>query len=112
MTGCRSWPKWLQLNDTGRSVTVDAFQSEVRRSAEVESIVDDYNPDRWRKPWVELISDYTFGMDPLVCNRNALAGGTRITSQVNQQSQDTRVAREPAADRLGPSWPTARASPP
>jgi hypothetical protein len=54
--------KWLVVrNGTGRSVTVDAFQSEVLALAEVESIVDDYNPDRWRKPWVELISDYTFG---------------------------------------------------
>jgi hypothetical protein len=78
--------KWLAVrNGTGRGVTVDAFQSELLALAEVESIVDDYNPDRWRKPWVELISDYTFGgMGSTSANRTSFwLADPAYTSQVN-----------------------------
>ena len=78
--------KWLVLrNSTGRTVTLNAFTSEVLALAEVESIVDDYDPDRWRKPWVDLISDYSFGGMGLTSgNRTSFwLPDSEYTSQVN-----------------------------
>jgi hypothetical protein len=84
--GLPTLAKWFVLhNGTDRTVTLDAFQSELLALAEIESIVDDYNPDRWRKPWVDLISDYSFGGMGLTSgNRTAVwLPDPAYTSQVN-----------------------------
>ncbi len=78
--------KWIVVrNGTGRTVTVDAFSSELLALAEVESVVDDYDPARWRKPWVDLISDYSFGGMALTSgNRTSCwLPDPEYTSQVN-----------------------------
>jgi hypothetical protein len=78
--------KWLVVRNGGaRPVRVDRFSSELLALAEVESIVDEYNPERWRKPWVDLISDYTFGGMGLTSgNRTSFwEADPEYTSQVN-----------------------------
>jgi hypothetical protein len=71
--GLPAFSKRLSVaNRTERELRIDSFRSDVLAVAEIESIVDDYDPAAWRKPWITLTSDYTFG-------GMALANGNKTT---------------------------------
>lgn len=83
--GLPAMAKWLTVsNGTARTVRVDRFTSELLALAEVESIVDDFDPQAWRKPWVTLLSDYTFG-------GMALSAGNKTTAWVPDPSYTAQV---------------------
>lgn len=76
--------KWIGLrNGTGRTLNLDSFTSEILAVVEAESAVDDRK--EWRRPLVNLISDYAFhGMDVTTASRTtAWLPDPQYTSQVN-----------------------------
>ena len=66
--------KWLTVsNGSPQAVTVDAFASEVLAAVEGESAVDAREKNLWRKPPIDVLSDYMFnGMDPDTANKAAV----------------------------------------
>jgi hypothetical protein len=76
--------KWITvLNDTDRTLNLDGFMSEVLAVVEAESAVDDRK--EWRRPLINLISDYSFhGMDATTASQTTTwLPDPQYTSQVN-----------------------------
>jgi hypothetical protein len=59
-------------NKTDRPITIDTLAVEVFAAVEGESAVDTREPGQWRRPPIDIISDYMFhGMDTDTANRVA-----------------------------------------
>ncbi|MDA1274174.1 MAG: GDSL-type esterase/lipase family protein [Verrucomicrobia bacterium] len=80
--------KWLVIhNGRDRAVRLDSFTNELLAVVEVESMVDRVDPAIWKKPWLQLLSDYSFGgMDPVGSNRTTRwLPDPEYSSQVNYE---------------------------
>lgn len=107
--GVPLFAKWVTIQNSGESVTIKAFTSEVLGLVEAESTVD-RNPS-WRLPNVTAISDYSFGgMATNNSNRTAhWVPDPKYTSQVNYEllTPCDLEMRPP----LGPDVPVTKAEP-
>ena len=59
-------------NNSDHAITVDSFKAEILAAVEGESAVDSREPGQWRRPPIDVLSDYMFhGMDIDTANRVA-----------------------------------------
>lgn len=87
--------KWLTVqNDTGRTVTLDRFTSEILAAVEAESVVDERATNTWRFPPILMASDYSFhGMDTTTAGRTTeWLPDPQYTSQVNYERKTPVLA--------------------
>ncbi len=106
--GLPLYAKWLVLtNETGREIVVDSFTSERLAFVEAESDVEKKGVAPWRRPPLEIFSDYSFGGgDVRSANQTTrFLADPEYTSQVNYRLEMPAIAvsRPP----IGPAWPVA-----
>jgi hypothetical protein len=106
--GLPLYAKWLTVsNGTEREIVVDSFVSERLAFVEAESDVEKGGAARWRRPPLEVFSDYSFGGgDVRSANQTTeYVPDPDYTSQVNYRLEMPAivVSRPP----LGPAWPVA-----
>lgn len=106
--GLPLFAKWLTVaNETEREIVVDSFEAERLAFVEAESDVEKPGSNQWRRPPLELFSDYSFGGgDVRSANRTTeYRTDPAYTSQVNYRLEMPAilVSRPP----LGPAWPLA-----
>lgn len=95
--------KWLSFsNGSPNSVTLDSFTSEIIAAVEGESVVDTREKNQWRRPPIEVLSDYMFnGMDPDTASKAAVWESDPLyKSQVNYERQTPCLLL--CRPRLGP----------
>lgn len=76
-------------NGTDRKITIDSLTTEILAAVEGESAVDSREPGQWRRPPIDVLSDYMFhGMDVDTANRVAnWAPDPEYTTQVSYNLQ-------------------------
>ena len=80
--------KWITVeNQSGQTVILDTFSSEVLATAEVESAVDERAFRNWKLPALDLLSDYSFhGMDVTTASQTTVwLADPQYSSQVNYE---------------------------
>jgi hypothetical protein len=106
--GLPLYAKWLVLtNGTDREIVVDSFASERLAFVEAESDVEKKGGAPWRRPPLEIFSDYSFGGGDVGSANQTTRFLTdpEYTSQVNYRLEMPAIAvsRPP----VGPAWPVA-----
>ncbi len=84
--GLPLFAKWLTVaNETGHEIVVDSFVSERLAFVEAESFVEKPGSAQWRRPPLEVFSDYSFGGGDLGSANRTTEYRTdpAYTSQVN-----------------------------
>jgi len=106
--GLPVYAKWLTVtNGTDREIVVNRFVGERLSFVEAESDVERRGDGEWRRPPLEVFSDYSFGGSGIrSANRTTeLLADPEYTSQVNYRLEMPAVivSRPP----VGPAWPVA-----
>ncbi|MBY0586191.1 alpha-galactosidase [bacterium] len=86
--GIPAMAKSLEIrNDSNRPIMIDSLAVEVLAAVEGESAVDSRDPGQWRRPPIDVISDYMFhGMDQDTANRAAhWLADPEFTTQVSYE---------------------------
>jgi hypothetical protein len=104
--GLPLYAKWLTVtNGTDREIVVDSFEGERLAFVEAESDVEKRGTGEWRRPPLEVFSDYAFGGGGVrSANRTTeFLPDPSYTSQVNYRLEMPAlvVSRPP----VGPAWP-------